>query len=213
MLSGLTLLANHGTEFSRDETDGLIASTLKNTTRLHNEIQDILEYLNAPGVAESSERFDLSQLQSMVSEISSNLEIESVTVVCPEDLRESRILLSQRAVELILWEILENAKKFHPAGSPTVEALVSRSSPHEVSFQISDDGLTISPEHLGQIWTPYHQGEKYFTGQAAGMGLGLATVAALVWEMGGTCHAHNRKDGPGVVVKLVLPLEKDEQDF
>lgn len=54
----------------------------------------------------------------------------------------------------------------------------------QVTVHISDDGLTLSPEHLAQVWTPYYQGEKYFTGQLDGMGLGLSLVASLVWSVG-----------------------------
>jgi K+-sensing histidine kinase KdpD len=76
----------------------------------------------------------------------------------------------------------------------------------QVRFQISDNGLTLSPEQLTSVWRPYYQGEKYFTGEARGMGLGLSIVASLVWGVGGTCHIYNRTDGPGVTVELKLPL-------
>ena len=52
---------------------------------------------------------------------------------------------------------------------------------------------------------PYYQGERYLTGNVAGMGLGLPLVASLVWEIGGQCRLSNREDGPGVVVELQLP--------
>lgn len=53
---------------------------------------------------------------------------------------------------------------------------------------------------------PYYQGEKYFTGQATGIGLGLSMVASLVWGLGGSCRLYNREPGPGVVVALTLPI-------
>jgi nitrogen fixation/metabolism regulation signal transduction histidine kinase len=62
------------------------------------------------------------------------------------------------------------------------------------------------------VWSPYYQDEKYFTGQMPGMGLGLAMVAAIVWGVGGTCRIHNREQGPGVVVELVLPLAQDAEE-
>jgi nitrogen fixation/metabolism regulation signal transduction histidine kinase len=71
-----------------------------------------------------------------------------------------------------------------------------------------DNGLTLSPEQLTNVWTPYYQGEKYFTGEAQGMGLGLALVATLVWNVGGTCTLSNQADGSGVVVGLLVPLVK-----
>ena len=55
------------------------------------------------------------------------------------------------------------------------------------------------------MWTPYYQAEKLFTGEVRGMGLGLAMVASLVWEAGGSCRMFNRADGPGITVELLLP--------
>ena len=69
----------------------------------------------------------------------------------------------------------------------------------------ADDGLTLSPEQLAHVWTPYYQAEKLFTGEVRGMGLGLAMVASLVWENGGSCRMFNRPNGPGVIVELLLP--------
>lgn len=207
MLGGLELLTKYGTQLSPNEVVELSAAAFKSAQRLRSTIEDILQYLDAPGLAEASERFSLSQLGSLVDEIGSHLEIKPATVSCPEELSDSRLLLSQRAAELALWEILENAKKFHPESDPQVEVAVLRSGPREIDIQIRDDGQGISPEHLQRIWVPYYQGEKYFTGEAQGMGLGLPTVATLVWGAGGTCRLYNREDRPGIVVELTLSLE------
>jgi two-component system, cell cycle response regulator len=63
------------------------------------------------------------------------------------------------------------------------------------------------------VWSPYYQGEKYFTGETAGMGLGLPTVASIVWAVGGTCRLYNRNGELGVVVELIVPVAwvKDER--
>ena len=116
------------------------------------------------------------------------------------------VLLPQRTIELVLWEVLENSKKFHPNQSPTIEITVSPINANQVSLRISDDGLHLSPEQLSQVLTPYYQGNKYFTGEVKGMGLGLSMTAMIIWGSGGLCHIYNRKDGPGVVVELILPL-------
>jgi two-component system cell cycle response regulator len=209
MIGGLGLLIEQDPGLSSAEIDQVINMAFRGAQRLHGEIEDILQYLSAPGLAWPDTGFSLSQLRPMAAQISADLGLESVAVSGQEGVGDVRVLLSRRAVELALWEILENAKKFHPEQSPTVEVFVSRSGFEEVSIQIGDDGLSLSPEQLAQMWNPYYQGEKYFTGQAPGMGLGLAMVAMLVWGVGGTCRARNREDGPGIVVELVLPLAKD----
>jgi two-component system cell cycle response regulator len=210
MFTGMELLKQHASELSRAEIASLSERALQGAQRLHGEIEDILQYLEAPSLAQPGVGFNLSQLPPVVARISADLELESVTVSGQEGLGDAQVVLSQRAIELVLGEILENAKKFHPEQAPAVEVLVSRLSSENANIQIRDDGITLSPEQLAQVWTPYYQGEKYFTGQVSGMGLGLPMVASLVWGVGGTCRIYNRKEGPGVVVELVLPLAKND---
>jgi two-component system cell cycle response regulator len=68
--------------------------------------------------------------------------------------------------------------------------------------------MTLTPEQLDQAWTPYYQGEKHFTGEVPGMGLGLATIATIIWGVGGICRIANRADRPGVVVELTVSITR-----
>lgn len=206
LLGSLGFMAQHAANLSGKELAEFSEMALKSAQRLHGEIEDILQYLSAPGMGKTGEDFTLTAMQASISRISANLELTAVTVSLPEGLGEAQLMLSPQAFELVFWEILENAKKFHPAQQPTVEISVVRSDAAHVRFKIADDGLALSPEQLAQMWTPYYQGEKYSTGEVKGMGLGLSMVASLVWEVGGACSAYNRPEQPGVVIELVLPL-------
>jgi CheY-like chemotaxis protein len=88
------------------------------------------------------------------------------------------------------------------AHSMSIEALRD----HRAVLRVADDGIHLVPEQLARAWVPYYQGEKYFTGEKSGMGLGLSMVASFAWEAGGSCRIHNRADRPGVVVELALPI-------
>ena len=102
--------------------------------------------------------------------------------------------------------VLGNSKKFHPAGMPQITVDVKPGSSHNIIFQFSDDGITLSPKQLNTAWLPYYQGEKDFTGEAPGLGLGLSTVSTIVWGAGGSSRMMNRENEPGVVVKLTIPV-------
>jgi signal transduction histidine kinase len=210
IVGGLELLAQHAPRLSSADVTHYAQIALKGAQRLRSEIDDILQYLSAPALAQGGVAFRLGDLAGMVDEIGTTLGLKSVGVSGQEELGDARTALSREGAETILWEILENAKKFHPQQSPTVHITFANSGANAARIRIRDNGLTLSPEQLAQVWSPYYQGEKYFTGEARGMGLGLPLVASLLWEVGGTCSIHNRADGPGVIIELILPLAGEE---
>jgi signal transduction histidine kinase len=205
IVGGLELMSHHALDLSKEDVVEMTGIALRAAQRLRGEIDDILQYLHAPALARSGGGFRLSELSPLAAGIAAGLGLEAVTVSVPEGLGETLVALSRQAVESILWEILENSRKFHPAHSPTVEIEVWQSDSQTIQLRVRDNGVTLSPEQLARVWRPYYQGEKYFTGEMAGMGLGLPGVASLIWEVNGACRIYNRDDGPGVVVELDLP--------
>jgi len=206
VLTNTEILAQNAPTMNKAEIIEFIQSTLTSARRLHGEIEDILQYLSAMEMSQPGSYLHLSGLKSLVTKIRHSLGLERVMVEIAEGLQEQSLPLSPQAAELVLWEVLENAHKFHPQHKPTIEITVHPQTPGQVSLCIADDGLVLSPEQLANAWRPYYQGEKYFTGEAEGMGLGLSLVATLVWRVGGSVHIYNRQPEPGVVVELVIPL-------
>jgi CheY-like chemotaxis protein len=202
----LNLLGRHAAEMSGAEMADLANTAFKSVERLRVELEDVFHFISAPTLAQPGQGFALAQLRSVVAILGAELQANNVTVDLPDGLEKERLTLSQAAFEGVLWEILENAKKFHPQQRPAITIDVKSVNAQRVSVKISDDGLTLSPEQLQWAWTPYLQSEKHFTGQTPGMGLGLPLVATLVWQVGGAVRLLNRADGPGVVVDLTLPL-------
>lgn len=206
--SSLEIMAQEDAPLSDVMVKKIFQIAYKGAIRLKNEIQDIFRYLEAPDMLKLGQgRCSLAQVSAAAAEIEDSLGLNPIAIFyeeldAPED---TYVQLSCQVLELILWELLENAKKFHPLQSPNLEIAV-RGVAGNVRIRICDDGLTLSPDHLAKIWVPYYQAEKHFTGQVKGPGLGLSTVASLVWGLGGTCRAYNRPGGPGIVIELVLPL-------
>ncbi len=203
----LDLLVNEPAILSEADVQASLESAYDGALQLEKEIMDVFQYMDALQMSELGSGYCcLGEVPAMVEKIKTNLALESVDLVyqglrMPSDLFVS---LTCRALELILWELLENARNFHPQHDPRVEINLG-DHPDGIQLRVKDDGRALSPEQLARIWTPYYQIEKYFTGQVPGMGLGLAMVSALVWQVGGSCQMYNREKGPGVVVELVLP--------
>lgn len=215
-LSGfLKILREDLLSLSDTEKEILLAHVDISATRLQEELMGIFQYLEALTLPKHKRSgCSLAEIPGIVAKIKTGLELTSVALAY-EDIDQPAdisISASSQIIELSLWELLENAKKFHPQQSPELSIKISGSSTG-VRIQISDNGLTLSPEQLAKMWIPYYQAEKYFTGQITGMGLGLAMVASMVWSAGGTCLAYNRPGGPGLVIELQLPYDKTSHNF
>ena len=180
---------------------------LQGVARLSAAVNDIWRYMKAaPLAAECRDVFPLADLASLLSRLAEGLGCTTINLALSDELRAGAVRLSKTAVEWVLWELLENAVKFHPQQTPVVDVAVNSANSDAITLRVQDDGVTLSPEQIANAWVPYYQGERYLTGNVAGMGLGLPLVASLVWEIGGQCRLSNREDGPGVVVELQLPL-------
>jgi CheY-like chemotaxis protein/two-component sensor histidine kinase len=206
MHGSFTLLANYGGEMSAGEVEEFARTALSGIERLKSEIDDVLQYINAPVLALSGDTVTFAEFRKHVAEQAQQLGIQQLDVRLASGIEQMLMPLTSQALDTILWELLENAVKFHPIRQPRVEVDVKCWSDDVVHLCIRDDGVTLSAEQLRMAWTPYIQGEKYFTGEAPGMGLGLALVATLVWQAGGEVTFANRERGRGVEVNLRLPL-------
>jgi DNA-binding response OmpR family regulator len=211
MLNNLELLVKHAEKMSPEEVTQFANVALKSAKRLHDQVQDILQYLHAPNMPNDGAGFPLNKLASTLAVVSNGLRISSVKLIGAKNWKNYRLLVSQQTVELILAEVFGNSRKFHPHKKPTIKVIISPVADDQVSLQFYDDGLHLSPEQLTNAWNPYYQGEKYFTGEVEGMGLGLSLVALLIQEAKGTYNITNRKDGPGVVIEIILPVGKTEE--
>lgn len=208
LLTGvLSVLEEDEAGLSEEKKKSILAMAHRNAKQLQDEIQEILQYVEAPEMTQPGRgHCALSQIPEMISEIAASLELHAEIRLDGDGvaLEEQHVPISRDALDMVTWEILENSKKFHPHGSPSLEIKIAAMR-DAVRIQFIDDGLRLPPEKLTKIWHPYYQAERNHSGQIPGLGLGLATVASLVWELGGSCHAYNREDKAGIIIELVLP--------
>ncbi|MCK5716434.1 MAG: response regulator [Thiomargarita sp.] len=201
------LTAKHK-EISELERDEHIQNAYKSAVHLQNEIEEIIQYMNIHTKAKTTDILcSISDILSIINTL--DLEEKKIDVqVCHENYTQPEkcyVTLTYQAIELILRELFDNAKKFHPNGNPKLKIEMTLND-GLIHLKITDDGLHLSPKQLSKIWTSYYQGEKCFTGEVIGMGLGLSMIASLIWEVSGTCRAYNRTDTQGLVIELIFPL-------
>jgi CheY-like chemotaxis protein len=109
--------------------------------------------------------------------------------------------------EQIVWNLLNNAVKFTPAGG-TVRLSLRAQGPMLV-LEVADTGRGIAPEFLASLFTPFTQApEKRGVGKA-GLGLGLSIVKSLVELHNGTVSAESPGEGRGATFTVRLPLVRE----
>ena len=98
--------------------------------------------------------------------------------------------------------LLSNATKFSPEGTP-VEVTIRRTSGfYEVL--VRDSGPGIDSEDLPRIFDRFYRSTVHR--DQPGSGLGLSIVSSAASMHGGTISALNNTDGPGTTFELRLPV-------
>ncbi len=125
----------------------------------------------------------------------------SVNLSVPLDLPPVRI--DDVLVEHLLINLLENAAKYTPAGSPI--DIAARVEADRVVLEVADRGPGIPAGQEQRIFEKFVRGDGHRDG---GFGLGLAICRAIAQAHGGTIVALDRPGG-GAVFRVSLPLEQE----
>jgi two-component system sensor histidine kinase KdpD len=137
----------------------------------------------------------LARLDLLLTDHPVTIDLPTTPVVAPFD----AVL-----VEQVLANVLENAAKYTPAGTPlTVRA---RTLPGAIEVAVLDAGPGVPAEERARIFEKFHRvpGET----PRAGVGLGLAICRAIVQAHGGTIVA-DEAPGGGLAIRFTLPLVGD----
>ncbi|GAC1437687.1 MAG: hypothetical protein NVSMB65_12010 [Chloroflexota bacterium] len=129
--------------------------------------------------------------------------------------REIRYLLPAEALvvqgddlrlEQVVHNLLENALKYSPAGSP-VTVRVEREG-QDAILAITDEGRGIPPEALPHIFERFYRAAGSHQKPISGMGIGLYVVHQVVLRHGGSVDVDSVVGG-GTTVRVRLPLAEN----
>jgi PAS domain S-box-containing protein len=117
----------------------------------------------------------------------------------------SMLVGDESRLRQVLFNLVGNSLKFTRAGFVRVEVgpLPGGASPR-VLFCVTDTGSGISEHQLGDIFTPFVQGEDSYVRNHQGAGLGLAIVKRIVVLMGGCLCVDSSTDGTTICFSLPM---------
>ncbi|HVG28406.1 MAG TPA: hybrid sensor histidine kinase/response regulator [Pyrinomonadaceae bacterium] len=107
-------------------------------------------------------------------------------------------------LQQIVWNLVNNAVKFTPAGGRVEVRLARAASGVEIS--VGDTGIGIEPEFLPHVFDRFRQADAATTRTYGGLGLGLAIVRQLTELHGGEVSADSAGVGRGTTFTIRLPL-------
>jgi two-component system sensor histidine kinase KdpD len=106
-------------------------------------------------------------------------------------------------LEQVLFNLLDNAAKYAPAG--TTIRVAGWQDRGAVYLQVIDEGDGIPPTDLERIFDKFYRAQKGDQVRA-GTGLGLAISRGFVEALHGTITAANRTDRSGAVFTIRMPV-------
>ena len=120
-LTGYLELVSYDVDrLSKEQIKSDLTEAYESSIRLKDRILDIFQYLESlqppkPGL----ERCSIAKTTTITEQIKADLDIENVTVSVDKAIdQEDEFLLTPQSIQLILWELFENAQKFHPNTIP-----------------------------------------------------------------------------------------------
>jgi len=112
--------------------------------------------------------------------------------------------LDSLLMEQVFINLIENAAKYTPDGSPIgISAHVRKNM---LKVEVADSGPGLPPGDEELVFEKFYRGKS--TSHKTGVGLGLAICKAVVEAHGGRIWAENRPEG-GAVFYFTLPLADD----
>jgi two-component system sensor histidine kinase KdpD len=118
----------------------------------------------------------------------------------PPDLK---LNIDSGLVQRALMQLLENARKYAPPGSPI--RIEARTGDGQAVVSVIDEGPGISPDELERVFEKFYRGRRGRGSKVEGTGMGLAIAKGIIEAHGGRIQAQNRPGG-GTIVSFTLPL-------
>jgi two-component system sensor histidine kinase KdpD len=200
-LSGLKSYRDRYDEQTRDE---LLGTALSEAERLDRFVGNLLDMtrLDAGAIAPKREAVDVGDLVSTALRRAMPILKDKVVVpVVPPGLPP--LSLDFVLAEQVLFNLLDNAAKYSPAGGRIeVEA---RPVAGAVEIVVRDEGPGIPADALDRLFHKFYRADAGDR-QRAGTGLGLAIAKGFVEALGGTIAARNRTDRSGAEFIVRYPL-------
>jgi two-component system sensor histidine kinase KdpD len=213
ILGSATSLTSRGLALDGPTEQALLGTIVEEAYRLNRFIGNLLDMtrLESGALKPRGSLVELSDvLGAALSRAAGILEKHAVDLDVAAGL--PMLNLDMVLFEQVLFNLLDNAAKYAPAGS-RIQIKAYREG-EQVILRVIDQGEGIPPRDLERVFDKFYRangdGSVSVDRQRAGTGLGLAICRGFIEAMDGTITAANRTDGPGAIITITLPVPAAE---
>jgi two-component system sensor histidine kinase KdpD len=196
-----TSLLAPGPEANPDDQRMLLLSIHQESCRLEQLVNNLLDITKLESGPVQVKK-EWVPLEEVVGAAVSRLEERLGDRPLALDLQEAWAPLDPVLLEQVLMNLLDNALKFSPPGSPI--AIATGTWGDQAWLTVEDAGPGFVPGEEETVFEKLRRGSR--SGSVPGAGLGLAICRSIAQAHGGTIEASNRPQG-GACITLTLPLE------
>jgi signal transduction histidine kinase len=178
----------------------------RNLEALRHLVEDLLDVsrMTLGGMHLERQPVDLSALLEIAAEaIRPGANAKSIRVLVKASSRLPWVIGDPARLQQVIWNLLNNAVKFTPAGGEVCTD-VRREGPHVV-LSVTDTGRGISPAFLPHVFDMFRQAEPTHSRTHGGLGIGLSIVRRLIELHGGTVSARSAGLDRGATFTVYLP--------
>jgi signal transduction histidine kinase len=208
MIGYLELLKDYSLGPLTEDQDHAINVLAKSYTRLHNLIDELLQFsmLSQGEMSLSQSAINSEQLIEKATSYAHSLALEnSVELIISHKSKNTRVLADQDKISWVLGELIENGIKFNRTGGQVTVNISAENG--LVVFKVSDNGIGISEDQINEIYEPFHQLDGSSTRRQGGTGIGL-TLAKQIIEAHGSSLIVKSIENAGTSFQFSLPQVK-----
>jgi two-component system, OmpR family, sensor histidine kinase KdpD len=197
---GVNAILQGGPHVDASERQELLESVRGEAERLNRLVDNLLEMTRLESGALQLKR-EWHPLEEVVGaalhRLGKRLVDRQVSTRVPADL--PLVAIDDVLIEQVLVNLLDNALKYTPAGSPI--SILATATDRAVTVEIADRGPGLPPGEESKVF------EKFYRGQpgGGGTGLGLAICEGIVRAHGGRIWAQKLPEG-GAAFLFTLPI-------
>jgi two-component system sensor histidine kinase KdpD len=206
---GAATVLSKSAAVAKDERLTALASVVRDESeRLNNDIQNLLDATRVSR-AQIRPRQEWIEPQDIVN---SALErrrrrLSGHSLSLDMDSNLPLIYVDAVLVEQAFVQIVDNAAKYSPPGSPI--AIAAKRNGHDVVLSVHDTGVGLTAEEKAQLGQRFFRGPRH-AATTSGSGLGLWIAKAFVGANGGKIEADSSGADQGTTVSIHLPYVTPE---